>query len=151
VFAGTTTNHRRSWITRRPVSASLVLQHGCHQVSIGNGNRLAVNQPGSQLFFLPGNGVLRSPQRLIQALQSNRGYRAAVTSLGRSTSYLSAQRFFYGNAANQHSPHPLSSIRLSVKLPSSRTPWPRGSRLQPHQFAPIPYRHPAPSANHHQA
>jgi flagellar hook-associated protein 3 FlgL len=102
VFAGTNTNTPPFVIDNTvPSGVSYVGNTDVNQVSIGNGNKLAVNQPGSQLFSAPGNDVFLAINGLIQALQSNTGIGAAVTSLGAANSYLSAQRVFYGNAANQ--------------------------------------------------
>jgi flagellar hook-associated protein 3 FlgL len=102
VFAGTNTNTPPFVVDNTaPSGVSYVGNTDVNQVSIGNGNKLAVNQPGSQLFSAPGNDVFLAINSLIQALQSNTGIGAAVTSLGAANSYLSGQRVFYGNAANQ--------------------------------------------------
>jgi flagellar hook-associated protein 3 FlgL len=102
VFAGTNTNTPPFVIDNTvPSGVSYVGNTDVNQVAIGNGNKLAVNQPGSQLFSAPGNDVFLAINNLIQSLQSNTGIGAAVTSLGAANSYLSAQRVFYGNAANQ--------------------------------------------------
>ena len=102
VFAGTNTNTPPFVVDNTvPSGVSYVGNTDVNQVSIGNGNKLAVNQPGSHLFSAPGNDVFLSVNNLIQALQSNTGIGAAVTSLGAANSYLSAQRVFYGNASNQ--------------------------------------------------
>ena len=69
-----------------------------NQVSIGNGYKLAVNVPGSQLFSAPGNDVFLAINNLIHAVQTNSGIPAAVNALTAASSYLSAQRVFYGNA-----------------------------------------------------
>jgi len=102
VFAGTNTNTPPFVIDNTvPSGVRYVGNADVNQVSIGNGNKLAVNQPGSQLFSAPGNNVFLAINNLIQSLQSNTGIGAAVTSLGAANSYLSAQRVFYGNAVNQ--------------------------------------------------
>jgi flagellar hook-associated protein 3 FlgL len=102
VFAGTNTNTPPFVVDNTvPSGVSYVGNTDVNQVSIGNGNKLAVNQPGSQLFSAPGNDVFLAIDNLIQSLQSNTGIGAAVTSLGAANSYLSGQRVFYGNAANQ--------------------------------------------------
>ena len=102
VFAGTNTNTPPFVVDNTvPSGVSYVGNTDVNQVSIGNGNKLTVNQPGSQLFSAPGNDVFLAINSLIQSLQSNTGIGAAVTSLGAANSYLSAQRVFYGNAANQ--------------------------------------------------
>jgi flagellar hook-associated protein 3 FlgL len=102
VFAGTNTNTPPFVVDNTvPSGVRYVGNTDVNQVSIGNGNKLAVNQPGSNLFSAPGNDVFLAVNNLIQALQSNTGIGAAVTSLGAANSYLSAQRVFYGNASNQ--------------------------------------------------
>jgi len=70
-------------------------------VSIGSGYKLAINLPGSQLLSAAGNDVFLSVHNLIQALQTNTGIPDAVTAVGAASSYISAQRVFYGNASNQ--------------------------------------------------
>lgn len=74
---------------------------GVNQVSIGSGYKLAVNQPGSQLFSGTGNDVFLAVNTLIQALQTNTGIGDAVTLVSAASRYISAQRVFYGNASNQ--------------------------------------------------
>ncbi len=102
VFAGTNTNTPPFVVDNTvPSGVSYVGNTDVNQVSIGNGNKLTVNQPGSQLFSAPGSDVFLAINNLIQSLQSNTGIGDAVTSLGAANSYLSAQRVFYGNAANQ--------------------------------------------------
>src|ERR1700674_3334035 len=102
VFAGTNTNTPPFVIDNTvPSGVRYVGNTDVNQVSIGNGNKLAVNQPGSQLFSAPSNDVFLAINNLIQSLQSNTGIGAAVTSLGAANSYVSAQRVFYGNASNQ--------------------------------------------------
>jgi flagellar hook-associated protein 3 FlgL len=70
-------------------------------VQIGDGYRIAANQPGSQLFIAPGHDMFQSMTDLIQAMQSNTGFSAAITSVRDSLDHLSGQRVFYGNAMNQ--------------------------------------------------
>ena len=102
VFAGTNTNTPPFVVDNTvPSGVRYVGNTDVNQVSIGNGNKLAVNQPGSQLFSAAGNDVFLAINNLIQSLQSNTGIGAAVTSLGAANSYVSAQRVFYGNASNQ--------------------------------------------------
>lgn len=102
VFAGTNTNTPPFVVDNTvPSGVRYVGNTDVNQVSIGNGNKIAVNQPGSQLFSATGNDVFLAINNLIQSLQSNTGIGAAVTSLGAANSYVSAQRVFYGNASNQ--------------------------------------------------
>lgn len=102
VFAGTNTNTAPFVVDNTvPSGIRYVGNTDVNQVSIGNGYKLTVNQPGSQLFAAPGNDVFGAINGLIQALQTNTGIGDAVSSLGAASSYISAQRVFYGNAANQ--------------------------------------------------
>jgi flagellar hook-associated protein 3 FlgL len=70
-------------------------------VQIGDGYRMAANQPGSQLFVAPGHDMFQAMTGLIQAMQSNSGFDAALASVRDSFDHLSGQRVFYGNAMNQ--------------------------------------------------
>jgi len=70
-------------------------------VQIGDGYRMAANQPGSQLFVAPGHNMFQAMTGLIQAMQSNSGFDAALASVRDSFDHLSGQRVFYGNAMNQ--------------------------------------------------
>ena len=102
VFAGTNTN-RAPYVVdgNSPSGVSYAGNTGVNQVSIGGGYKIAVNQPGSQLFSAAGSDVFLAINNLIQSLQSNSGIDTAVTAVGAASSYLSAQRVFYGNAMNQ--------------------------------------------------
>ena len=102
VFAGTNTN-TPPYVADNTVPSGVryVGNSGVNQVPIGNGYKLTVNQPGSQLFSAPGNDVFLSINNLIQALQTNTGIDTAVSSVSAAYSYLSGQRVFYGNAMNQ--------------------------------------------------
>jgi flagellar hook-associated protein 3 FlgL len=102
VFAGTNTNTPPFVVDNTaPSGVTYVGNTDVNQVSIGSGYKLAVNLPGSQLFSATGNDVFLALNSLIQAMQTNTGIAAAVTSLGGANSYLTGQRVFYGNAANQ--------------------------------------------------
>ncbi len=72
-----------------------------NQVSIGSGYQLEINQPGSQLFSTSSNNVFLALNNLIQAVQSDTNIDTAVGAMDSASSYLSAQRVFYGNAMNQ--------------------------------------------------
>ncbi|MFI5102183.1 MAG: flagellar hook-associated protein FlgL [Terriglobales bacterium] len=101
-FAGTNTKTAPYVLdSASPSGVDYVGNSDVNQVSIGNGYKLTVNQPGSKLFSASGNDVFLAVNSLIQALQTNTGIGAAVTSLSAASSYLSAQRVFYGNAMNQ--------------------------------------------------
>src|SRR6266852_3751495 len=102
VFAGTNTN-APPFVADNTVASGVRYagNNGVNQVSIGSGYKLAVNLPGSQLFSAAGNDVFLAIDTLIQALQTNTGIDTAVSGVGAASSYLSAQRVFYGNALNQ--------------------------------------------------
>jgi flagellar hook-associated protein 3 FlgL len=102
VFAGTKTSTPPYVLDgASPSGVNYVGNLGVNQVSVGSGYKIAVNLPGSQLFSASGNDVFLAINNLIVALQSNFGIDTAVTSLGAASSYLSAQRVFYGNGMNQ--------------------------------------------------
>ncbi len=102
IFAGTNTN-TAPFVADNGVPAGVTYAGNTdvNKVSIGNGYNLAVNVPGSQLFSAPGNDVFLAINNLIQAVQSNTGIPAAVNAVSAASSYLSSQRVFYGNAADQ--------------------------------------------------
>jgi flagellar hook-associated protein 3 FlgL len=102
IFAGTITNAPPFVIDNSlPSGINYVGNTDVNKVSIGSGYKLAVNVPGSQLFSAPGNDVFLAVNNLIQAVQSNSGIPAAVNAVSAASSYLSAQRVFYGNAMDQ--------------------------------------------------
>jgi len=70
-------------------------------VSVGAGYQIEINQPGSQLFSAAGNNLFAALNNLILAVQSNGDISDATTALDSASSYLAAQRVFYGNAMNQ--------------------------------------------------
>jgi flagellin-like hook-associated protein FlgL len=53
------------------------------------------------LFSSPGSDVFLAVNDLITALQTNTNIGTAVTAIGVASTYISAQRVFYGNASNQ--------------------------------------------------
>jgi flagellar hook-associated protein 3 FlgL len=104
VFAGTETNAAPFVVNPSDPSGSSVTYNGntdVNQVSIGNGYKLAVNVPGSQLFLATGNSVFLAINNLIQAVQTNTGIGTAVNAVSTASSYLSAQAVLYGNASDQ--------------------------------------------------
>jgi flagellar hook-associated protein 3 FlgL len=70
-------------------------------IQIGDGYPIAANKPGSQLFSAPGHDVFQAMTGLIQSMQSNSGFDAAIVSLRDAFDYVSGQRVFYGNTMNQ--------------------------------------------------
>jgi flagellar hook-associated protein 3 FlgL len=102
IFAGTNTATAPYVLDNTsPSGISYVGNTEVNQVSIGSGYKLDVNKPGSQLFSATGSDVFLAVTNLIQALQTNTGIPAAVTAVGSASTFLSAQRVFYGNALNQ--------------------------------------------------
>jgi flagellar hook-associated protein 3 FlgL len=102
VFAGTRTNTPPFVVDgSSPSGVDYVGNTDVNQVSIGSGYNLDVNMPGSQLFSASGNDVFLALNNLIQAVQSNVGIATAVNAVSAASSYLSAQRVFYGNAMDQ--------------------------------------------------
>jgi flagellar hook-associated protein 3 FlgL len=74
---------------------------GTNFVSIGNGYKVQVNLPGSQIFNGPGTDVFQAIHDLISALNANSGIPDAVTEVTNAYNYITSQRVFYGNAMNQ--------------------------------------------------
>lgn len=102
MFAGTNTNTAPYVVDGNSASGvDYVGNTGVNEVSIGSGYKVAVNQPGSQLFSAAGNDAFLAVNNLIKSLQTNTGIGDAVTAIGAASSYISAQRVFYGNAMNQ--------------------------------------------------
>jgi len=102
IFAGTITNTAPFVADNAvPSGVNYVGNTGVNEVSVGSGYKIAVNVPGSQLFSAPGNDVFLAINNLIQAVQTNTGIPAAVNAVSAASSYLSAQRVFYGNAMEQ--------------------------------------------------
>lgn len=87
-----------------------------NQVTIGDGNQLAVNQPGSRLFVAPGHDMFLALTNMVQATQANTGFDAAVGALRDAFDHVAAQRVFYGNAMNQAQSQStyLSSVKLQL-------------------------------------
>src|SRR5208282_3018473 len=102
VFGGSITNTAPYVVDdASPSGVHYVGNSDINEVSIGNGYKLAVNQPGSQLFSAPGNDVFLAINNLIQAVQTNTGIGTAVNAVSAASSYLSAQTVLYGNATDQ--------------------------------------------------
>jgi flagellar hook-associated protein 3 FlgL len=102
VFGGSITNTAPYVVDdASPSGVHYVGNSDINEVSIGNGYKLAVNQPGSQLFSASGNDVFLAVNNLITALQTNTGISTAVNAVSAASSYLSAQTVFYGNATDQ--------------------------------------------------
>jgi flagellar hook-associated protein 3 FlgL len=102
VFAGTAT--QTAPYVLDPTSSSGVTYVGnsnTNRVTLGNHFTLQTNLPGSQLFSAPGNDMFQSIQDLITGLQTGNGIAAAVGEVSNASSYIDAQRVFYGNAENQ--------------------------------------------------
>jgi flagellar hook-associated protein 3 FlgL len=102
IFAGTLTNTAPYVLGGiSPSGVAYVGNADVNEVSIGDGYKLAVNVPGSQLFSASGNDAFLAISNLIQAVQSNTGIAAAVNAVSSASSYLSAQAVFYGNTTDQ--------------------------------------------------
>jgi flagellar hook-associated protein 3 FlgL len=101
VFAGTNTTTAPFILGTSLSGVNYVGNSDVNQVSIGSGYKLAVNVPGSQLFSASGSDIFLAVGNLIQAVETNTGIPAAVNAVSSASSYLSAQRVFYGNALNQ--------------------------------------------------
>jgi flagellar hook-associated protein 3 FlgL len=74
---------------------------GVNAVEVGDGFRVQVNVPGSQIFAAASGSVFQSIHDLIVALQTNTGIDTAVSSVRAAFDQVTSQRVFYGNALNQ--------------------------------------------------
>lgn len=75
--------------------------NGVNSVQIGDGFSIAINKPGSQLFMSAGADMFQGMTDLIQALQANTGYDAAIGEVTSAFNSISTQRVFYGSVMNQ--------------------------------------------------
>lgn len=102
VFSGTETSTAPFVVDSAvPSGVNYVGNTDVNQVSVGNGYKLAVNVPGSQLFSATGSDMFLAINNLIQAVQTNTGVSTAVTAVSSASSYLTAQGVFYGTAIDQ--------------------------------------------------
>jgi flagellar hook-associated protein 3 FlgL len=93
---------------------------GSNSVEIADGRSIQINVPGSQVFQGAGGDVMGSLQQLITALQGGdtTAIGSATTALRTSLDYVSQQRVFYGNAANQLNSNQSFLQQESVNLKS---------------------------------
>ncbi len=70
-------------------------------VELSNGNSIAANVPGDQLFLNPNGSALGSLQDLYKALSTGTNMGQAVNEVSSALSQLDIQRVTYGNALNQ--------------------------------------------------
>ncbi|HKQ85352.1 MAG TPA: flagellin [Candidatus Acidoferrales bacterium] len=70
-------------------------------VEINNGENVASNVPGDQLFLNPSGSLLGAIQGLITAIQNNSGIGAASVALGTAASVFNGQRVAYGSSLTQ--------------------------------------------------
>jgi flagellar hook-associated protein 3 FlgL len=68
---------------------------------INNGDSVATNVPGSQLFLNSSGSLFGSLQRMITAIQSNSGIAAASTAFGAAATEFDSQRVAYGSTLTQ--------------------------------------------------
>jgi flagellar hook-associated protein 3 FlgL len=74
-----------------------------NSLAIGDGYSVQTNLPGDQLFQQPGSDLLGSLQGLVTALNGGdtTAIGTATNQLSSSLNYVTEQRAFYGNVANQ--------------------------------------------------
>lgn len=70
-------------------------------VEVTNGESVATNVPGNELFLNSSGSLLGSIQQLITAIQNNSGIGTASTALGTAASAFNAQRVTYGTSLTQ--------------------------------------------------
>ncbi|HEY1271074.1 MAG TPA: flagellar hook-associated protein FlgL [Terriglobales bacterium] len=102
VFAGTETRTQPFVVdATQPSGVRYDGNTGTNSAEIGDGFRLQVNLPGSQIFANPNGNVFQSIHDLIVALQNNTGVDTAVNGVSSAFDQVTSQRVFYGNAMNQ--------------------------------------------------
>lgn len=102
IFAGTATSTQPFVLdSSRPDGVQYNGNTGVNSVTISQGNTIAVNVPGSQIFTNPNGDVLGALNGMITALQNNSGLAAANTNLQQAFSQLNNQSVFYGNTLQQ--------------------------------------------------
>ncbi len=101
LFAGTANTAPYILDSASPDGVDYLGNTDVNEVTIGNGYKIAVNVPGSQLFSASGNDVFLALNNLISVVQNNTGIPAAVNALSSAANYLSTQAIFYGNASDQ--------------------------------------------------
>jgi flagellar hook-associated protein 3 FlgL len=74
---------------------------GVNAVEVGEGFRVQVNVPGTQIFAAPSGSVFQAISDLIVALQTNTGIDTAVAEVRAGFDQVTSQRVFYGNSLNQ--------------------------------------------------
>jgi flagellar hook-associated protein 3 FlgL len=102
LFSGTATDTRP--FVADPGAPSGVRYEGndaVNQISVGDGYEISVNQPGDRLFTALGHDMFLGLSNLIQAVQSNSGYDAAIAGVRDAFDNILAQRVFYGNGIKQ--------------------------------------------------
>ena len=102
VFAGTDTQSA-PFVEDGSVSSGVRYDgnQGINEVTIGEGFKVAMNVPGSQIFTAPGADVFQSMQDLIYAMKTNGDIGAGIVEVRAAFDHVTAQRVFYGNNLNQ--------------------------------------------------
>ena len=98
IFAGT--DDQTAPFTADPTAADGVQYNGntdVNSVQLSNGQSMAVNVPGSQIFQNASGDVFGALNQMITALQSGTGIDTANTALENAFNTINAQRVFYGN------------------------------------------------------
>jgi len=98
IFAGT--DDQTAPFTADPTATDGVQYNGntdVNSVQLSNGQSMAVNVPGSQIFQNASGDVFGALNQMITALQSGTGIDTANTALENAFNTINAQRVFYGN------------------------------------------------------
>ena len=102
VFAGTATSTQPFVLnSSQPDGVQYNGNTAVNSVTISQGNTIAINVPGSQIFTNPNGDVLGSLNGMITALQNNTGLPTAAANLTTALSQLSTQSVFYENTLQQ--------------------------------------------------
>ena len=139
IFAGTITNTAPYVVDdTSPSGVNYAGNSDVNEVSIGNGYKLAVNQPGSQLFSAPGNDVFLAINNLIQAVQNNSGVGTAVNAVSALPAISRRRPCSMATPPTRRSPRPPTSMPHNCKLASSRIRLAARTWLRPPPISPKP-------------
>jgi len=102
VFSGTATSTQPFVLdSSQPDGVKYNGNTGVNSVEISPGERIQVNQPGSQIFTNSSGDLFGALSGLITALQNNSGIAAANTNLNTALNQLTTQQVFYGSNLQQ--------------------------------------------------
>jgi len=102
LFAGTATN-KQPYVSDSNSSSGVDWKgnDNTNTVEISQGQTMAVNLPGDQIFSNAGNSVFQALQDLYNALQNGGDVATATSEVSSALDYVNSQRTFYGNSLDR--------------------------------------------------